>query len=409
MNPPGDDAARIDAAFERLLGTHPAGAHPRLRDFWRAQFRAGLAWVDLPEGAGGLGVSPHWRKEVELRLRAAGASFENVRVNPVGHGLCADTLAAHGTPDQRARYLEPLFTAEEIWCQLFSEPGAGSDVAALATGAVRDGDEWIVNGQKVWSSFALQSARGLLIARTDPDVPKHRGITAFVLDMAAPGVEVRPLVEMTGGAQFNEVFLDDVRIPDADRLGEVDKGWAVAASTLANERVLLGGAVPARGSGPISDAVRLWRDHGHRDPARRDRLMRLWCEAECLRLTNIRASVAEELGRPVPDGAVRKVHNAELNQAIYELCLDLAGARGLVEIEGGGRQTYPRVRRGDHLGLLPQPGQHDRGRIVGDDAQHRRRAHARPAARHPRRPRRPLVVAPAGLTRRSAGPGAPQE
>lgn len=336
---PDDEAARVYDALDRLLRDHPPSTTPE-QEFWDAQFDAGLAFVDLPPACGGLGVSPHWRDVVGRALAEAGASFENVRRNPVGHGLCADTLAMFGAPDQWRRYLRKLFTAEEIWCQLFSEPGAGSDVASLSTRARRDGDDWIVHGQKVWSSFAKQSARGLLIARTDPDVPKHAGLTAFVLDTRAPGVDIRPLVEMTGGAHFNEVFLEGVRVPDADRIGDVDGGWRVVTGTLANERSLLTGTAPERSAGPIDDALRLWSECTDPDPSTRDALTRVWIESECLRLTNLRAAAAVEAGRPEPDGALRKLHNAELNQRIYEVCIRILGAAGMVERPGGGRQTY---------------------------------------------------------------------
>jgi len=329
----------VQMAIDRLLRDHPpASTSPNA--FWEAQFDAGLAWVDLPRDCGGLDAPSHWRSVVEDQLRAAAASFENVRVNAMGHGLAADTLAVHGTADQKRRYMKPLFTSAEIWCQLFSEPGAGSDLAALSTQAVRDGEDWIVNGQKVWSSFALQSRRGLLIARSDPDQPKHRGLTTFVVDMKSPGVEVRPLREMTGGAQFNEVFFDDLRIADADRLGEVGQGWTVTLTTLMNERVLLNGAVPERGSGPISDALTLWREAADRNPIHRDRLVRLWSQAECLRLTNLRVSQAQSASGPGPEGSVGKLQAAELNQRIYELCLVINGASGMIERPGGGRQTY---------------------------------------------------------------------
>ena len=334
-----DEEARVRDALARLLRDHPPATTPEL-EFWGAQFDAGLAFVDLPPACGGLGVSSHWRGVVEQALADAGASFENVRRNPVGHGLCADTLAMFGTPHQCDRYLRMLFTAEEIWCQLFSEPGAGSDVASLATRAERAGDDWVVRGQKVWSSFAKQSARGLLIARTDPDVPKHAGLTAFVLDTHAPGVDIRPLVEMTGGTHFNEVFLEDVHVPDTDRIGDVDGGWRVVTGTLANERALLTGTGAERSSTPIEDVLRLWGESTQQDPLTRDALVRVWIESECLRLGNARAAAAVELGRPEPDGAVRKLHNAELNQRIYEVCIRILGAAGMVERPGGGRQTY---------------------------------------------------------------------
>ncbi len=162
--------------------------------------------------------------------------------NPIGYGMCAPTILTLGSEAQRQRYLRPLFTCEEIWCQLFSEPGAGSDVASLATRAQRDGDEWILNGQKVWTTLAHRASFGVVLARSDPEAEKHRGITYFVVDMKAPGVEVRPLRQATGDAEFNEVFFTDVRIPDNERLGDVGDGWRGALVTLMNERVSIGGA-----------------------------------------------------------------------------------------------------------------------------------------------------------------------
>ncbi len=180
--------------------------------------------------------------------------------------MAAPTIAVHGTPEQRARYLRPLFTGEEIWCQLFSEPGSGSDLAGLATRAVRDGDEWIVNGQKVWTTLAHISRFGLLVARTDPDLPKHLGLTYFICDMQAPGVDVRPLRQMTGDAEFNEVYLSDVRLSDDLRLGGEGDGWRVSMTTLMNERVSIGGGRAKRGSGAIAVAVDVWKSTGSRRP-----------------------------------------------------------------------------------------------------------------------------------------------
>ena len=186
---------------------------------------------------------------VDTTLRPAGAPIPFLR-NPIGYGMAAPTVAAHGTDGQKARYLRPLFTGEEIWCQLFSEPGAGSDLAGLSARAVRDGDEWVVNGQKVWTTLAHLARWGMLVARTDPDQPKHKGLTYFVVDMGAPGVEVKPLRQITGEAEFNEVFLSDVRIPDADRLGDVGEGWRVSLTTLMHERVSIGGLVVPGAWGP---------------------------------------------------------------------------------------------------------------------------------------------------------------
>jgi alkylation response protein AidB-like acyl-CoA dehydrogenase len=237
-----------------------------------------------------------------------------------------------------------------VWCQLFSEPGAGSDVAGLASRAVRDGDEWIVNGQKVWTTLAHLARWGMLVARTDPNAPKHKGLTYFVIDMQAPGVEVRPLYQITGEAEFNEVYMTDVRIPDSERLGDVGEGWRVTLTTLMNERVAIGGQIPSRGTGFIAEAVKAWRERGHDDPARRDELMRLWVDAEVLRLTNIRASHLRAVGNPGPEGSIGKIMSAELNKRISELTVGLLGPDGMVKPGG-----YPMDRpKGAMLWANPQ-------------------------------------------------------
>lgn len=229
-----------------LLASHDPAATDRL-DFLRARFDAGLAWVHYPQGLGGLGAPRALQGVVDAELAAVAAPDNEPRRIGIGLGMAAPTVLRYGTEEQKARFLRPLWTGEEVWCQLFSEPGAGSDLAGLRTRAVRDGDGWIVTGQKVWTSNAHNARWAILIARTDPDVPKHQGITYFVCDMTAPGVEVRPLRQITGEAEFNEVFLTDVRIPDAHRLGEVGDGWRVAQTTLMNERVAIGGTpLPAR-------------------------------------------------------------------------------------------------------------------------------------------------------------------
>ncbi|GAB3866370.1 acyl-CoA dehydrogenase family protein [Dactylosporangium cerinum] len=254
-------------------------------DFLRARFDAGLAWVQFPEGLGGLGLPREEQSAVDEAFAAAGAPDNNPRRIGIGLGMAAPTILRHGTDEQRRRWLRPLWTGEEVWCQLFSEPGAGSDLAGLATRAVRvsdkDGDGWIVDGQKVWTSMAHEARWAILIARTDPAVPKHQGITYFVLDMTAPGVEVRPLRQATGEAEFNEVFLTGVRIPDTDRLGAVGEGWAVAQTTLMNERVAIGGGAAPREGGVIGVVTDVWRKRPElRTPALHDALLRLWVEAE---------------------------------------------------------------------------------------------------------------------------------
>ncbi len=325
------DEHRVFELFERLLAAHPPAATPP-QEFLGAQFDMGLAWVHFPEGHGGLGLSPKYLETVASRLRAAGAPHSAPR-NPIGYGMGAPTVVTHGSDEQKRRYLRPLFTGEEVWCQLFSEPGAGSDVASLSTRAVRDGDEWVVNGQKVWTTVAHLARWGMLVARTDPEAPKHRGMTYFVVDMHAPGVEVRPLRQITGDAEFNEVYFTDTRIPDAERLGAEGEGWHVSLTTLMNERVSIGGTVMPRGSGPIAEAVRLWDERhkgrtGAADLVLKDRLVDLWAQAEAARLTNLRASQNRKVGTPGPEGSVGKLAFAELNKKIYELCIDLMGMEG---------------------------------------------------------------------------------
>ena len=320
------DAALVTGAVDQLLATcDPTAASEQ--EFLEAQFDAGLAWVHFPVGWGGLDVSPKLQKLVIERVAAAGGPIGGAR-NPIGYGMCAPAVLTHGTDAQRA-LLRPLFSNEHIWCQLFSEPGAGSDVASLAMRADRDGDEWVVNGQKVWTTLAHISRYGLLIARTDPDVTKHRGITAFIVDMESDGVEVRPLRQMTGEAEFNEVYFTDVRIPDELRLDAEGKGWGVSITTLMNERVSIGGGTPPRGSGPIGQLVELWRKQGSDDPVARDRVTALWIQAEVNRLTNLRAAANRRSGTPGPEGSVAKLAMAELNKAIYSTAMDLLGAEGM--------------------------------------------------------------------------------
>ncbi len=311
--------------------------------FLGEQFDRGLAWIHFPVGQGGLGLTPADQLHGLRRLSKAGAPSAIGR-NVIGYGMVAPTLVIHGTQEQKERFLRPLFTGEEIWCQLFSEPGAGSDVATLATRAERDGDEWVVTGQKVWTTLAHQAAYGLLIARTNPDVPKHKGITAFLVDMHAPGVEVLPLYQVTGEAEFNECFFTEAHVPDTRRLGGVGEGWGVSLTTLMNERVSIGGTVPARSSGLIGEALKIWRakwstrtdDYA---AAVRSDLMKAWVRNEVGRLTNWRASDLRLAGTPGPEGSVAKLAFAEENQRTSELCVNLMGAEGMLY-----GSDYPMVR-----------------------------------------------------------------
>ena len=307
------------------------------QDFLNARFDAGLAWVHYPEGLGGLGVSRTLQSVVDAEFAAAGAPANDPERNGIGLGMAAPTILAYGNDEQQKRWLRKLWTAEEIWCQLFSEPGAGSDLAALATRAVRvkgegevGGDGWVVSGQKVWTSQAHQARRGLLLTRTDPDVPKHQGLTYFSVDMTAPGVDVRPLRQLTGEAEFNEEFLTEVRVPDADRIGEVGDGWKVATTTLMNERVSIGGGAAPREGGMIASAAAAWREHPERrTPGLHDRLLRLWADAEVARLAGARLRQQLSAGQPGPEGSAAKLVFARLNQEISEFEVELAGEDGL--------------------------------------------------------------------------------
>ncbi|MEV4259450.1 acyl-CoA dehydrogenase family protein, partial [Spirillospora sp. NPDC049652] len=263
-------------------------------------------------------------------FQRAGAPTNRPEANAIGLGMAAPTILAFGTEEQKRRFLRPLWTGEEIWCQLFSEPGAGSDLAALGTRAVRDGDSWTVDGQKVWTSMAHEARWAILVARTDPDVPKHRGMTYFVCDMRAPGVEVRPLRQLTGEAEFNEVFLTGVAVPDEHRLGEVGEGWRVATTTLMNERVAIGGRAAPREGGMIGVVAGLWRDRPElRTPAGHEELMSLWVDAEAARLTGERLRQRLAAGSPGPEGSAAKLAFARLNQEISGLELELLGSEGL--------------------------------------------------------------------------------
>ena len=321
-------AALRDQVTAFLASRDPAATEPV--EFLRARFDAGLAWVHYPAGLGGQGLPRSLQTAVDAQFAAAGAPGNHPERNGIGLGMAAPTVLAFGTPEQQQRWLRPLWTGEEIWCQLFSEPGAGSDLANLSTRAVRDGDVWTVNGQKVWTSSAHLARWALLVTRTDPSLPKHQGLTYFVCDMTGPGVEVRPLRQITGEAEFNEVFLTDVRIPDGQRLGEVGQGWQVSTATLMNERVSIGGGALPREGGLIGLAARAWRDQpGQRTPGLHDRLLRLWADAEVARLAGERLRQSLAAGQPGPEGSAAKLVFARLNQEISEFEVELAGEDGL--------------------------------------------------------------------------------
>lgn len=324
------DSARVAELAHSVVADHDPKQVP-VTEFLGACYDAGLAWVNFPPGLGGLGLSRGLQAVADGILQGAGGPVP-LGLNPMGYGMAAPTIREHAqTEDLKKFFLRPLATTEDIWCQLFSEPGAGSDLAGLATSAVLDSDEWVINGQKVWTSLAHKSRWGLLLARTDPDAPKHKGLTYFILDMHGPGVECRPLRQMTGQAEFNEVYITDARIPDTHRLGGVGDGWRVAMTTLMNERSALGASGSRRGAGAIADAVQLWASRPDlHTPVLRDRLTQLWLRAEAQRLTSERSRASATAGSPGPEGSIGKMVGAELNQQIYEFCMDLLGPEGIL-------------------------------------------------------------------------------
>lgn len=295
---------------------------------WDILFDHGLAWVDFPRDCGGLEVPSSLRGYAREQVAAAGLSQPDPGRNTIGFGMAAPTIVVYGTDEQKG-LLRDIYTLRRIFCQLFSEPGAGSDLAAVATRAVRDGDEWTVSGQKVWTSGAQNADIAILVARTDVDVPKHKGLTYFLIDMKQPGVETRGLRQITGEAEFNEVFLDGAVVPDSRRLGAEGEGWRVANTTLNSERVSIGGGMPREGGmiGVVADA---WRTSTHhRSPVLRDELLGHWVDAEVLRVTGQQLGQKLAAGRPGPEGSGSKVTFARTAQALSDLDIRMRGIDGL--------------------------------------------------------------------------------
>ena len=315
------------------------GAIRRIRsrgdyESWYPVFAAsGLVAPTWPVEYGGAGLTPSEARVVESVL----APYNLGRLNPLGLSLAAPALYAHGTEEQRLRFLPPIVRNEEVWCQLFSEPGAGSDLASLATRAERDGGEWVITGQKVWSTWAHLADFGVLLARTDSDVPKRKGITYFLLSMHQPGVEVRPLRHITGEVDFNAVFLDSARVPDSQRVGPVNEGWKVANATLSGERQMVSGSgsggVDRIGGGRPERLIELARQAssekrpgGWDDPVVRQELMRVLSEEWIRNWTNQRVRAGMRAGRPPgPESSVGKVHQGDLNQRIQLIAANLLG------------------------------------------------------------------------------------
>ena len=328
------DTDRVNAAIDRLLAEHPPTECSNI-EFRGHRYDAGLAWVHFPEGFGGMGLRPDLNRIVEERLRKAGAAPQDPSTFFIA--LAGPTIVTHGNDEQKRRFLRPMFTGEEKWCQLFSEPGAGSDFAGLGTRAIKDGDEWLVNGQKVWNTLAHLADWGMLVTRTDPEAPKHKGMTYFALDMKLPGVEVRPLRQITGEAEFNEVYMTDVRVPDDCRIGAEGEGWRASLTTLMNERTAIGGGGggTARRKGPVDEAIRIWKElpESDRTAAKRGKLMKLYCSSEAQRLTNARAAAKAKAGNPGPEGSIAKLAMSTFNKECTEFCINLLGAAGMVDYD----------------------------------------------------------------------------
>jgi alkylation response protein AidB-like acyl-CoA dehydrogenase len=316
-NHPGEAPKGDDEAFEFR------------REWQRKLHEAGYAGLSWPEEYGGRGATLIEQAIFGEELTRAKAPAP---VNVLGLAMGGPVVIAHGTDEQKQRYLEPILSAEEIWCQGFSEPESGSDLASLKTKAVKSNGEWVVTGQKVWTSFAHKAKWCMLVARTDPDVPKHQGITYFLLDMEQDAVQVRPLRQITGDPEFNELFIEEARIPDDNVIGGVGNGWAVAITTLMNERAGLGAGAAASIRIALGQLVDLAHERGVADdPVIRQRIGQLHIEAESLRLNSWRGlTQIMKKGQPGPEGSLPKWQWAEINQALTELAMDIRGEEGPV-------------------------------------------------------------------------------
>lgn len=325
--PAESDPRRV--ALREWLADHPSPSPHDLHE-------AGLVVPHWPR-PWGIDADPIHQLIIDEELRRANVSASGAISNAIGVGWAAPTIALAGSDWQRERFLDPIFTGEEIWCQLFSEPDAGSDLASLSTRAVRDGDHYVINGAKIWSSGAHHSQFGILIARTDPDVPKHRGLSYFIVPMDIDGLSLSPIIDMTTAHSFNQTFFDDVRLPVEYRVGAEGDGWRLAKVTLANERVSLSSSGSLWGAGPsaqhLVDLVRA--AGGVDDPVMRDRLAGLHIEAELLRLNRLRTLSAKLAGRtPGPEASIQKIMGDEHGQHVMELAKDLAGAHGMLTGSG---------------------------------------------------------------------------
>ena len=327
-----DNARRVDDHFAAEEADEESAAYlTRAREFQNKIYDAGFTGLSWPKEYGGQSLTMNHQ-----RVFNEEANGYEMPVVPfmVGLGMCAPTLLQYGTEAQREEHIPKMLRGDEVWCQLFSEPGAGSDVAGLTTKAVRDGDEWVINGQKVWTSGAHYSKFGLIVTRTNVDVPKHKGITMFIVDMSSPGVTVRPLRQMSGGSGFNEVFFDNVRVPASNLVGEIDHGWMAAIGTLMNERVSIGagGGGLGRGSGtPQFDnlselATKVGKQH---DSATRQELASIYVEERLIQILGDRMRAGMKAGKaPGPEGSIAKLSGSELGKRSADMSMTLLAEAG---------------------------------------------------------------------------------
>src|SRR5215470_8495367 len=331
---------------ENLQG-HRGGATrfegPEMREWSRALYEAGYVGLTWPEEYGG-GGAPYTHQAIFLEEMARAEAPPHVGV--IGIGMAGPTIIAHGTEGQKARYLPPLLSAEEIWCQGFSEPGAGSDLAGVRTSSLLDDGHFVVSGQKVWSSFAHLADWCILVTRSDPASERHAGLTYLIVDMHAPGVEVRPLRQLTGEAEFNEIFFTDVQVPAENVVGAVGDGWSVAMTTLLHERGTLGFALTGVLDAAVRKLIALARERNVDDPLLLDRVAREWIELQALKFTNYRAlTQLMQTGIPGPEGSVSKLHWSEANQRLTKLALEMLGDEAQVaESNGSGDWRYQQLR-----------------------------------------------------------------
>jgi alkylation response protein AidB-like acyl-CoA dehydrogenase len=323
--PRDPNATAADALGER----EDAATIQKAKDWQAKKYDEGWAVLTWPKEYGGQGLG---RME-NVIFNQEEAKFQTPpNIYTIGHGMLGPTIMAHGTDEQKARYIPSMARGQEVWCQLFSEPAAGSDLAGLRSTAVRDGDEWVLNGQKIWSTGAQYCEWGMIVVRTDPNVPKHAGLTYFIVNMHSPGIEIRPIKQINGGSGFNEVFYTDVRIPAENQLGGEGDGWRVALTTLMNERVAIGAGA---GAGRFKDLLRLARQcrlNGRpalEDGAVRQQLASIYVRSKGLQYTGMRTLSALSQGAtPGPEGSIGKAVGAPLAQEIANFAIELQGAAG---------------------------------------------------------------------------------